>query len=230
MSAVVQEILQGQDQDLFFLIEIKGQQSGSLLLTSFNLTERLSTLYTGSATLISRDFNIDLNACIDKLVTVRVHKKYDAVVRYFHGVVESITVLGESGKGHWASYQITIMPTLHRLRHGSDARIFQNITVPSIVKTLLDEHGITSFDFRLKDNRLEREYCVQYRETHLSFIERILAEEGIFYYWEHTKSGAKLIFTDLTQLATPLDASPELEYNNRSSGVVKGEFIHQFQG
>ncbi len=65
MNAGAKTIMQDRKQDLAYSIEIKGQDPKSLLLTGFKLTEKLSGLYYGTATLVSRDFNIDLNACID---------------------------------------------------------------------------------------------------------------------------------------------------------------------
>ncbi len=64
MKAIAKTIMQGHKQDLAFSIDIAGQDPNSLLLTNFQLTETLSELYFGTATLISRDLNIDLNACM----------------------------------------------------------------------------------------------------------------------------------------------------------------------
>ncbi len=135
------------------------------------------------------------------------------------GIVDSITAIGFAG--HWAKYQITIRPDLYRLDLTSDARIFQKTSVPDIVKKILGEHGIQNHEFRLADTRPPREYCTQYRETALVFIQRLLAEEGVFYYWEHTDTGARLILTDHSQQASPLK-KPDLTYNNAPSGAVKG--------
>jgi len=106
-------------------------------------------------------------------------------------------------RGGWAYYTLNIRPKLYRLSLTSNARIFQQKTVPDIVAKLLNDQGIVPHEFRLNDPHLEREYCVQYQESNLDFINRLLCEEGIFYYWEHTQADAKLIFTDHSQLGTP---------------------------
>ncbi|MCF6345185.1 MAG: hypothetical protein L3J00_01805 [Thiomicrorhabdus sp.] len=92
-------------------------------------------------------------------------------------------------------------PDLQRLSLTSNARVFQQKTVPDIVKKILKEHGLVDYEFRTQDDHPPREYCVQYHETNLAFIERLLAEEGFFYFWEHSKSGAKLIVTDSWEIA-----------------------------
>ncbi len=63
MNAIAKSIMQSHKQNLAFSIDISGQDPNSLLLTNFQLNETLSELYFGTATLINRDFNIDLNAC-----------------------------------------------------------------------------------------------------------------------------------------------------------------------
>ncbi|VAW92917.1 VgrG protein, partial [hydrothermal vent metagenome] len=212
-----------QRHDLEFSIALDGQPQDSLRLTEFTWEEGLSSLYQGTATLASRDPDINLNDCIDRKVTLTLSSKYDAQPRYLTGIVESITTVGFAG--HWAKYHISICPDLYRLDLTADARIFQQSSVPDIVKKLLSEHGIHNHEFRLDDTHPAREYSVQYRETSLVFIERLLAEEGIFYYWEHTDSAAKLILTDHSQQGTFLK-TPELAYNNAPSGAFKGPFIH----
>ncbi|HEB93269.1 MAG TPA: hypothetical protein ENI94_07340, partial [Gammaproteobacteria bacterium] len=129
-----------QRHDLEFSINLDGQPRDSLRLTGFTWKETLASLYHGTATLASRDPGINLNDCIDRDVTLTLSSKYDAQPRYLHGIVERITTLGFAG--HWAKYHISICPDLYRLGLTSDARIFQQISVPDIVKKILTEHGI----------------------------------------------------------------------------------------
>jgi type VI secretion system secreted protein VgrG len=117
-----------------------------------------------------------------------------------------------------------MQPTLFHLDLTSNARIFQQKTVQEIVKTILNEHGLVDYEFRVRDAHLPREYCVQYHETNLAFIERLLAEEGFFYFWEHSKLGAKLIMADHSLLGS-LMASPNVTYNPDPSVALKGQFM-----
>ena len=216
-----------QDQDIAFSLDISGWDEGTFRVLDFSLTESLSALYQGHITVVSRNQYLDPAACLDKPVVLRIHHKYDAQLRYFHGVVESMMSVGFSN--HWGTYQISLMPDLHRLRHTSDARIFQQTPVPDIVQTLFKEQGILHYQLRLKDTRLEREYCVQYRETHLAFIERLLAEEGIFHCWDHGKERATLVLADLTQFGSLLDGGVQVEYNGQSNPPRESQYISQLQ-
>jgi type VI secretion system secreted protein VgrG len=96
--------------------------------------------------------------------------------------------------GGFAQYRLTIEPPFALLRHRRTSRVFQDMTVPEIVETILDEHirdnptiGATfGYCFHLWEReRRERSYCLQYRETDLEYIERLLAEEGLAYRFEH---------------------------------------------
>src|SRR6185369_16229953 len=107
--------------------------------------------------------------------------------RYFHGLVNRLVqVADSSGYSH---YNISIVPSLWKLTRRANCRIFplqgqeQTQTqatpqsIPDIIKTILDEHGII-FDFGLLDmpKYPKREYCVQYRETDFAFISRLMEE------------------------------------------------------
>jgi hypothetical protein len=92
-----------------------------------------------------------------------------------------------------------VVPYLRWLALERDCRIFQNKSVPDIVKQVLQDSGLPTdrFDFRLKESYPAVEYCVQYRETDLDFVSRLLEEEGIFYFFEHSDT-ALLVFADGT--------------------------------
>ncbi|TWI50968.1 type VI secretion system secreted protein VgrG [Pseudomonas duriflava] len=95
-------------------------------------------------------------------------------------------------------YRITLVPHLHYLGHRHNQRIFQHQAVPDIIGAVLKEHGILSnaFRFQLGSAYPEREYCVQYDETDLHFINRLCEEEGIHYHFEHTKTEHVVVFGD----------------------------------
>lgn len=76
------------------------------------------------------------------------------------------------------------------------------------------EYGkIASFEFRLSKATKNRSYCTQYRETDLEFVERLMQEDGLFFYFEHAKDNHKLIITDNSIAAKPISGrSPVLQY------------------
>ncbi|MBZ5754248.1 type VI secretion system tip protein VgrG [Pseudomonas sp. S5(2021)] len=115
-----------------------------------------------------------------------------------HGLVHRIAQ-GESGQ-RLTRYRLTLVPQLAYLAHRSNQRIFQHLTVPQIVARVLEEHGILAgvghrFDLGPVVYP-EREYCVQYDESDLHFIQRLCEEEGIHYHFQHSPDGHVLVFGD----------------------------------
>jgi type VI secretion system secreted protein VgrG len=114
--------------------------------------------------------------------------------RSLHGVVTGINYHRLTQDK--AECVFILEPTVALLRIGQKMRIWQNISVPDIVSTLLGEHGFAKPKLRLQNKYPPREYCVQYRESVLDFMQRILGEEGIYYYFEHTQADHTLVLGD----------------------------------
>jgi len=117
--------------------------------------------------------------------------------RYFHGIVVDFAEV--SADTHSVNCRMTVMPRLWRLSLRTRCRIFQNATTQEIISQLLDEHGLKEnkdFFFNLTGQYDPREYCVQYRESDLNFASRLLEEDGVYYYIEHTAERDVLHFID----------------------------------
>ena len=113
-----------------------------------------------------------------------------------HGLVYRIEQ-GDSGKS-LTRYSISLVPQLAYLRHNHDQHIFQHLSVPKIIAQVLEARGILAdaYSFQLGAIYPERDYCVQYDESDLHFIQRLCEEEGIHFHFQHSASGHKLVFGD----------------------------------
>jgi type VI secretion system secreted protein VgrG len=118
----------------------------------------------------------------------------DDKARYFSGIVTKAWRLG--WRDGYAHYRATISPELWLLTLNRDCRIFQNMTVPEVVKQILRQHKISSFRESLFDKYRQWDCVTQYRESDFEFISRILAHEGIYYYFEHSEKGHTLVLAD----------------------------------
>ena len=118
----------------------------------------------------------------------------DRYQRYFHGFITTVEVMGFEGRYH--RYRLTLKPWLSLLGHMADCRIFQEQSVVEIVEAVFQEHGFSNFELALSDAHDSREYCVQYQETSLDFINRLMEEGGIYYYFRHEKSKHVLVLAD----------------------------------
>ncbi|MGH0004852.1 type VI secretion system tip protein TssI/VgrG [Pseudovibrio ascidiaceicola] len=226
MNAIVQIPQLFQQQDLAFTFAAPAQPEAGLLVTGFSATERLNGLTQIQIELASPDNALDLHSLLDTPATLTIHHKYEGL-RHLSGVIAEIA-RGNEGH-HRTSYSLTLLPSLHRLAHGSDCRIFQKKSVPEIVKILLKEHGVEDVKWDLTEPHEAREYCVQYRESHLSFLDRITAEEGIWYYFTYGANGQHTLqFIDNPQIVSELPDQPKLEYNAMAGGAVKGVYCNSF--
>ncbi|TFV95239.1 type VI secretion system tip protein VgrG [Oxalobacteraceae bacterium OM1] len=158
------------------------------LLLPHRLTgrEALSACYRYELTCLSADLHLELKDLLGQPVELRLLQA-DGAARVLAGVVTAAQQLG--GDGGFAQYRLVIEPCLATLAQRVSSRVFQDQTVPQIVAAILDEHlagnavfaAAFSYEDRLLNGYPTRSYCLQYRESDLAFIERLLAEEGISY-------------------------------------------------
>lgn len=140
-----------------------------------------------------------------------------------HGVLSSFEQLDKQQE--WVRYRGVLVPRLWKLGLSVQSRTFLNKDVTEFVKEVLEaevggKNRLTSKDFEFKLNRkpAKREYVVQYQETDLAFISRWLEYEGIFYYFEQTEQGEKVIFTDDPGNCPDLPGAPTIPYRPTSEG------------
>ncbi|MEO1017634.1 MAG: type VI secretion system tip protein TssI/VgrG [Pseudomonadota bacterium] len=118
----------------------------------------------------------------------------DESERYFHGLVSEFVYLGTEGE--FARYRAVLRPWVWFLNRTQDCRIFQEMNAIEIVKEIFGKYGIAEFEDRLSGSFESRDYCVQYRESDLNFVNRLLETEGATYFFEHVDGKHTLILTD----------------------------------
>ena len=194
-------------------------------VVAFSARERVFTPFVIQLDLVSHKSDIALHDLIDTDCALEITDKYDAT-RWLHGVVS------DAGRGestfHRTTYTLTLKPTLHRLQHGSDSRIWQSKTVPDIVTEIFDQYGVVEVEWRLSETHLPREYCVQYQETHFDFVHRLLAEEGIYYFFTHSQGGHRLILTDAPLASKPAPHAARIEHMSDVGDDYKTRWVTRF--
>lgn len=179
----------------FFTLTIEGV-SADLRVTSFTGSEGLSELYEFEIDFLSDDPAIDFDGVVGKPAVLEMTTNDDP--RIVHGIVSCIEEVGSTPR--WSSYSITVVPTLWTFGLRKDCCIYQALKVTDVIKDILESGGLTlntDFEFRgLKSTYPKLEYCVQYRESDLEFITRLMEEAGIFYFFEHEQAGHKLVMAD----------------------------------
>ena len=163
-------------------------EKDKLLLQTFSGQEGISIPFHFDLLLLSTDFAVSPRTVIGKSATIMT-KLPGEQERFINGIVTSFTQSDLSDR-ELATYQATLAPQLWMLTRNADCRIFQGQTVPQIIEAILKENNALQFADRLTSGRYQpREYCVQYSETDFHFISRLMEEEGIFYFFEHAKTG-----------------------------------------
>jgi type VI secretion system secreted protein VgrG len=103
-------------------------------------------------------------------------------------------------------FRLEVVPGLWFLSLTEDCRIFQNQSVPDILETVLSEHGIRDVAFRtIADLYPSVEYCVQFQETALNFVSRLMEHLGLFYWHEHSAHKHILVIADRNEVADLCD-------------------------
>ena len=136
--------------------------------------------------------------------------------QYLHGLVTSIQKLKQAN-----SLILTISPWLSLLKHSQDCRIFQNKSIPEIVQEIFTEKGFQDFDFgSLKSTYPKLPYIVQFNETDYDFINRLLAEAGIYYFFKHEINKHTLVAIDSVNQTPLIENVIYNKHQNESSAHI----------
>lgn len=168
----------------------------TLALTAFSGEERMSGLFRFELQMLSEEGDIKPNQIVGQPVDFYV-KHPDDEKRYFNGIVNRFIYAGKNDRVHM--YRAQVVPWLWLLTKGSDCREHEadgQNNAKDIIDGLLGDLGFSDYSWDLKRTPEKRDYCVQYRETHYDFLTRLLAEEGIYYYFKHEKGKHELVMTD----------------------------------
>ena len=121
--------------------------------------------------------------------------------RWLHGIVTAFRLVKvEEHRGYYAA---ELRPWTWLLGLTVDCRIFQNLSVVEIVEEIFGKYPEARFEKRLGGSYAPREYCVQYDETDLAFVQRLLEHEGIFSFFEYAEDGHRLVRVDDTARLKP---------------------------
>ncbi len=176
-----------------FSLHIEGIEH-DLQVLEFSGREAISQPYRFELELVSEHPDIDLESLLQQSAFLAFAGSGAGI----HGDIYH-AAQGESGK-RLTRYRLLLVPRLAYLTHRTNQRIFQHLSVPQIIARVLEEHGILAGDSHRFDLGPviypERDYCVQYDETDLHFIQRLCEEEGIHYHFRHSETGHMLVFGD----------------------------------
>jgi type VI secretion system secreted protein VgrG len=114
--------------------------------------------------------------------------------RYFHGYMTHLARTGRHGK--YYAYSASVRPWTWLLGRARNCRIFQNKSIPDIIKEVFSGYTISDVKDSLASSYAPHDYVVQYRETDLDFVTRLMAQEGIYYFFVHEQGRHVLVLAD----------------------------------
>jgi type VI secretion system secreted protein VgrG len=180
-----------------------------LLFHRMTATEQLGALFQLQLDLLSPEPDISFEDILGQNITVRVslpnHKE-----RYFNGYVSHFSHLGTYKE--FNAYGATVQPWFWFLTRTADCRIFQERTVPDIIKSVFKDHGFSDYEESLSGHYRTWQYCVQYRETDFNFVSRLMEKEGIYYYFKHEKKKHIMVLSDSVCSHEPYPGYEQLPY------------------
>ncbi|MEG8114827.1 type VI secretion system Vgr family protein [Escherichia marmotae] len=204
---------------------------GMLLFASLGGTETVGELFTYSIKLktpdtlnigyVSPAANLQLKSMVGKDLCVHIELDGGGK-RYISGLVTAARVAGHQGRS--VVYELRIEPWLKILTHTSDYKAFQNKNVVDILDEVLDEYP-WPVEKRLVENYPIRTWQVQYGETDFDFIQRLMQEWGIYWWFEHSENSHTLVLADAINVHKTCADSPLVCYYQKGLKLDK-EFIH----
>lgn len=195
-----------------------------LLFAGMSGTEALGRLSSFTVRLLSEDGAVDIAAVLGKPMTVSLATNEDGDERHFNGIVTRFASTGWSGE--FASYEATVHPWLWLLTRAANCKIFQDMSVPDIVKQVCAPYGgaavlsVTS----LSGDYPALPYCVQYRETDFDFVCRLLEGAGIYFYFTHTADAHTMVLADSYSAHQPIAGYEGLKF---ARAARRGEWAEE---
>jgi type VI secretion system secreted protein VgrG len=190
-----------------------------VLLRGLSGREGVSQLFGFELDLIAEN---KTDVAFDKLLGQKVtaHLSLLKGKRHFNGRCVRISQ-GERDEGEktFTSYRMEIVPDFWMLTRKAQSRIFQQMSVPDILKKVLVGFDVT---YEIQGTFYPRDYCVQYRETDFNFASRMMEEEGIYYFFKHTDGNHTMVVANTPQSHADVPGPTQIIFED-----VAGGFRHE---
>jgi len=207
-----------------FTFEVEGY-AGALRVVRFSGDEALSRLFEFQIEVASD--GAELDDFVGKAAVLTIEGVDEP--RFVHGFIRHAEYVGESR--NYLLHELVLVPQVWRLNNRHDCRIFQELRTQDIIQQVLVEAGVPTdrFRFELGGAYSPRNYCVQYRESDMDFISRLLEEDGIFYFFEHHPDKHVLVMADQAGAHKSIPGNPVLWFNPPGGFVNDREHVDAFR-
>jgi type VI secretion system secreted protein VgrG len=180
-----------------------------LVLVNIEGTEILGDLFQFNVEALSEQENIDFDKALGQGCTLKL-KAYEGKERIYHGILAQARWVGKHEDLY--HYKLVLRPWLWLLGHRADCRIFLDKDVKDIIKEVFTKAGFNDFEFRTNGDYEKIPYCVQYRETDLGFVSRLMEQYGIYYFFEHSDGKHLMALADSRSSHKAVQDLPKVPY------------------
>jgi type VI secretion system secreted protein VgrG len=196
-----------------------------LIVKRFKGHETISQLFDFQLECVAENAtNVDFSQMIGQKVTFGVVGAEDRTTpRYFNGIIVRMSQ-GARDKD-FTDYNLTVAPKIWELTRKYRSRMFQHITIPDILKKVLEGYDVT---YEIQGQWERREYCLQHQETDFDFVSRLMEEEGIYYFFKHSSGKHTMVVANTPQSHSDIPGNSKLIFEGVKGGGREEERISVF--
>lgn len=191
-----------------------------LAVVEFVASEGVSELFDYRIEAVSKRENIDFDPAIGQGCQITLGTD-DGKTRIYHGIMTKAQWIGRSEA--YYHYRIVLRPWTWLLSNRADCRIFLGKNVKEIIREVFTGAGFTDFQFRTTGSYPTIDYCVQYRESDLAFVSRLMEHFGIYYFFEPSDGRHTLVLADSYSSHKAVGDLPRVTFNPGAQAFQDGE-------
>lgn len=190
--------LSGQLSHNNYSLSVDGSDAlSSISVVSIKGQERLNEPWQYQIDFTCEDKQISIASMLSQAASLTFHPNQSplqvtqirsldniAKTRKLYGIITEFSLVSISEDE--ARYRVKLEPRMALLANHHQSAIFQNKNVIDVVDEVLRNHNFIGIDFRfeLKESYPVREFITQWQESDLNFIQRLLADVGLYFYFE----------------------------------------------
>lgn len=203
----------GSSQDIVFenrAIRMKGPlPQAEMQMLRAEVREGLSKITEIEVEFLSNKMDSSLEDVLGKVITIEIDTEKEGV-RHFAG--HCVEVLYEGVYQGFGHYLASLRAWPWFLTQTTDCRIFQEMTAMAIIKQIFGDHGFSDYQDKTGGGGATRTYCVQYRETDYDFVQRLMVEEGFYYYFDYADGKDTMVIVNDAGHHAPIRERSEIEF------------------
>lgn len=210
-----------------YKLEVSSPFGKDLLIRKMTGHEKLGRLFEYVVDFLSEKSDLSSDAILGQEVTVSLDLEDEGSTRYFNGLVTRFNQTGESEEGFF-TYQAILRPWFWVLTRTANCRIFQEKSIPEIIKQVFGDHGFNDYRDSLSASYPKLEYCAQYRETDFNFVSRLMEQAGIYYFFSHDNSKHTLVLGDSYSAHASVEGNSDIRYRSTRDHTYDADYIYQW--